>query len=163
MDGGNIIALDDPELFKYPIAYICEVGFLTLSDKELNGLRAYLLKGGFLIVDDFQGPHWTNFEQQMSRVLPQARVLDIDASHPVFDSFFKVDPRGVNHPYWRYTSSYHGIFEDNDPKKRLMVVINYNTDIAEYWEFSDTGFVPIDLSNEAYKLGVDYVIYGLTH
>lgn len=60
-------------------------------------------------------------------------------------------------------TTYHGIFEDNDPAKRLMVIANYNGDMGEFWEWSDSGFVPIDLSNEAYKLGVNYVIYTLTH
>ena len=59
--------------------------------------------------------------------------------------------------------SYFGIFEDNDPAKRLMVIANYNNDVAEYWEWSDTGMLPIDMSNEAYKLGVNYMVYGLTH
>ena len=58
---------------------------------------------------------------------------------------------------------YLGLFEDNDPTKRLAVIANYNNDIGEYWEFSDVGWYPIDLSNEAYKLGVNYVIYAMTH
>ena len=162
--GGNILALDDPELFKYPLAYLCEPGFWTLDDEESAGLRAYLLKGGFLIVDDFAGPQWDNFEAQMRRVLPSARMVELEPTHPVFDSFFRVDPTGFHHPYFRGAPSrFLGVFEDNDPGKRLLVVVNYNMDLSEYWEWSDTGFVPIDLSNEAYKLGVDYVIYGMTH
>ena len=164
MDGGNVLALDDPELFKYPVAYLCEPGFLTLTDVEAKSLRTYLLKGGFLIVDDFAGPQWANFEDQMRRALPGGRLVELDASHPVFDSFFRVDPRTFHHPYFRGVPSVTlGIFEDNDPRKRLMVVVNYNQDISEYWEWSDVGWLPIELTNEAYKLGVDYVIYGLTH
>ncbi len=164
-DGGNIVALDDPELFKYPVAYMCEPGFWTLDDKEAAGLRAFLLKGGFLIVDDFVGPHWPNFADQMKRVLPHHRLVDLDASHPVFDSFFSVgDPRAFPHPYFRWAvPNYLGVFEDDDPARRLMVIVNYNQDVSEYWEWSDTNFAPIDLNNEAYKLGVDYVIYGMTH
>jgi hypothetical protein len=162
--GGNILALDDPELFKYPVAYLCEPGFWTLDDAESAGLRNYLLKGGFLIVDDFAGQQWDNFEAQMRRVLPRARMVELEATHPVFDSFFRVDPTGFQHPYFRGAPSrFLGVFEDNDPGKRLMVVVNYNHDLSEYWEWSDTGFIPIELSNEAYKLGVDYVIYGMTH
>ena len=58
---------------------------------------------------------------------------------------------------------FFGIFEDNDPNKRLMVIANYNNDIGDYWEWSDAGFLPIDLSNEAYKLGVNYIVYAMTH
>jgi hypothetical protein len=162
--GGNILALDDPELFKYPVAYLCEPGFWTLDDAEAASLRTYLLKGGFLIVDDFAGPQWDNFEAQMRRVMPGSRMVELEPTHPVFDSFFRVDPRGFHHPYFRGApSQFLGIFEDDDPGKRLMVVVNYNQDLSEYWEWSDTGFIPIELSNEAYKLGVDYVIYGMTH
>ena len=57
---------------------------------------------------------------------------------------------------------FYGIFEDNDPNKRLLAIINYNNDMSEYWEFSDEGMFPIDMSNEAYKLGVNYIIYALT-
>jgi hypothetical protein len=161
---GNILALDDPELFKYPVAYICEVGYWTLTDKEAAGLRAWLLKGGFLIVDDFSGRDWINFSSEMARVLPEARLVELTASHPVFDSFFRLEtlPGGGSFRR-RFAATYHGIFEDNDPARRLMVVANYNNDIGEFWEWSDTGFVPIDLSNEAYKLGVNYVVYGMTH
>jgi hypothetical protein len=160
---GNIVALDDPELFKYPIAYVCEVGYWTLSEAEVQALRAFLQKGGFLIVDDFAGRDWFNFTREMARVLPEGQLLEIDVSHPVFDAFFKVEALPAAHPYRRGApSAYYGIFEDNDPARRLMVMVNYNNDIAEYWEFSDVGFFPIDLSNEAYKLGVNYVIYGLT-
>ena len=164
MAGGNILALDDPELFNYPVAYLCEPGFWIPSDAESAGLRTYLHKGGFLIVDDFAGPQWDNFEAQMRRVLPASRLVELEATHPVFDSFFRVDPSGFHHPYFRGAPSrFLGVFEDNDPGKRLMVVVNYNQDLSEYWEWSDTGFIPIELSNEAYKLGVDYVIYGMTH
>jgi hypothetical protein len=162
--GGNIVALDDPELFKYPVAYLCEPGFLTLTDKEAAALRAYLLKGGFMIVDDFAGRQWDNFAAQVARALPGSRLLELESSHAVFDSFFRVeDPRVFPHPYFRAPSNYLGLFEDNDPAKRLMMVVNYNQDVSEYWEWSDTGALPIDLANEAYKLGVDYVIYGMTH
>ncbi len=162
--GGNILGFDDPELFKYPVAYMCEPGFWTLNDKETAGLRAYLLKGGFLIVDDFVGRHWDNFAAQIAKAFPGAQLIDLEASHPVFDSFFRVeDPRAFPHPYFRVQPNYLGLFEDNDPHKRLMMIVNYNMDVSEYWEWSDTGYAPIALNNEAYKLGVDYVIYGMTH
>ena len=162
--GGNILDLNDPELFKYPVAYLCEPGFWRPTDEEAGNLRTYLRKGGFLIVDDFAGPQWINFEEAMRKVLPAGQMVELDASHAVFDSFFRVDPRAFHHPYFRVApASVLGIFEDNDPGKRLMVVVNYNQDLSEYWEWSDTGWIPIELSNEAYKLGVDYVIYGMTH
>ena len=59
--------------------------------------------------------------------------------------------------------SFRGVFEDNDPDKRLQIIINYNTDVSQFWEWSGTGLRPIDQTNEAYKLGVNYLVYGLTH
>jgi Domain of unknown function (DUF4159) len=160
---GNILAVDDPELTRYPVLYLCEPGFWTVNEKEALALRAYLKKGGFLILDDFVVQHWYNFTDQMRKVLPEGRPVELDAAHPIFDSFFKVDPQIFNHPNFNLTPVYYGIYEDNDPTKRLMVIANYNNDIGEYWEWSDEDFMPIELSNEAYKLGVNYVMYGLTH
>ena len=99
----------------------------------------------------------------MQKVLPNSRIVKLDTSHPIFDSFFRITTLDYQHPYFGQASEFHGIFEDNDPSKRLMVVVNYNNDIGDYWEWSDAGFVPIELSNEAYKLGVNYLMYALTH
>ena len=79
----------------------------------------------------------------------------------MFHSFFDINHARVAGISARPT--FHGIFEDNDPEKRLLAVANYNHDLGEFWEFSDTGWVPVDLSNEAYKFGVNYVIYAMTH
>ena len=162
MEGGNVFMLDDPELMKFPIAYLCEPGFWTLTDREATGLRNYLLKGGFLILDDFFGEHWYNFEDQIKRVLPQGRLVPLDVTHPIFDAFFTIT--SIDYTYrFGQSAQYFGIFEDNDPRKRLMMIVNYNNDIGEYWEWSDAGFMPIQLTNEAYKLGVNYVVYGMSH
>jgi hypothetical protein len=100
----------------------------------------------------------------MRRVLPDHRFMEIDKSHPVFHSFFEIDePLEFVPPYGADPPVFYGLFEDNDPAGRLMVVANLNNDLGEYWEFSDTGFAPVDLSNEAYKFGVNYIIYALTH
>ena len=160
--GGNVLALDDPELHKFPIAYMAEPGHWYPSEAEVLGLRRYVEKGGFLIFDDFWDAHWENFEAQMRRVLPDARLLPVDLAHPVFQSFFEIESLEMP-PVYGQPVEFHGIFEDNDPSGRLIAIANYNNDIGEYWEYSDTGWVPIDLSNEAYKFGVNYLMYALTH
>jgi hypothetical protein len=143
---------------------VCEPGFWTMTEAEARSLREYMLKGGFVIVDDFRGPHWYAFVEGLGRVLADARLIPLEATHPIFDVFFRIDPYTIHHPYFAPgPPAYYGVFEDNDPTRRLMLVANYNSDISEYWEWSDTGFIPIELSNEAYKLGVDYVVYGMTH
>ncbi|HEX7120101.1 MAG TPA: DUF4159 domain-containing protein [Longimicrobiales bacterium] len=161
-DGGAIVDADDPALFRYPVAYLSEAGYWEPSDAEVEALRAYLRKGGFLIFDDFGGRDWFSFEAAMRRVLPGLEIVRLDASHPIFHAFFDIESLDIVHGY-RGRPVFLGIFEDNDPEKRLLAIINYNTDIGDYWEWSDTGFLPIDLSNEAYKLGVNYIVYALTH
>jgi hypothetical protein len=163
LDGGNILSADDPQLFKYPVAYLCEPGFWTVTKNEADNLRTYLLKGGFLIIDDFAGQQWFNFAEKMQQVLPDARLVRLEPSHSIFHSFFDIDSLDHLHPNYGVQAEYFGIFEDNDPNKRLMVIVNYNNDVGDYWEWSDQGFIPIELSNEAYKLGVNYVVYAMTH
>jgi len=171
VDDSIVVSLDDPELFKYPIAYMTEPGFWTMNEKEAEGLRAYLLKGGFLIVDDFrhdgdqrQGGGWDNFEGNVKRAFPEEKFFQLDPSYPIFDSFFRIESFNIiPQAYDGTRPEFYGLFENNDPKKRLMMMVNYSTDVSEYWEFSATGFRPIDEANEAYKLGVNYIIYGLTH
>ena len=158
----NILALDDPELFKFPIAYLCEAGFWRPSDAEALSLRNYLLKGGFIIFDDFARNDWFNFETQMRRVLPNLRPMRLTTEDKVFDAFYRIDNLNYTHPYYGLPSEFWGIYENNDRSQRLMAVINFNNDLSEHWEFSDEGLFPLDASNEAYKLGVNYLIYALT-
>ena len=165
-NAGRILTLDDPELFKYPIATIIEVGYWRPSDSEVANLRAYLLKGGFLIVDDFREDRAIeNFAYQMRRALPEYQIQYVPEDHEIFNSFFNIaEPYSLPQAYGYFAPQYLGIFEDNNPEGgRIMAMINWNQDFQEYWEFSDRGYYPIDLSNEAYKFGVNYMIYGLTH
>jgi hypothetical protein len=164
-DASRILSLDDPELFKYPIAFMWEPGYWALTDGEAESFRAYLLKGGFAVFEDFDGPsQWANFEAQMQRVLPEARFVKLTNTHRIFDSFFEIQNiEAIVHPMSGIRPSYYGIYEDNDPSKRLMVMANFDNDVPEYWEWSGEGLFPFNASNEAYKLGVNYIIYGLTH
>jgi hypothetical protein len=160
-----LLSLDDPELFNYPIAYMWEPGFWSLTDREAVSFRGYLLKGGLAVFEDFDGPdQWNHFEAQMRRVLPELRFVKLDQSNRIFSSFFRVqDIDGIVHPMTGIRPSYYGLYENNDPSGRLMVIANFDNDVPEYWEWSGQGVFPFDASNEAYKLGVNYVVYGLTH
>ena len=161
VDGSNIYSLDDPELMNHPIAYMSEPGFWSMTDEEAAGLRTYLLKGGFVIFDDFRNQDWWNLEEQMKRALPESRFIQLDGTHPIFNSFFEIKNLEFLQSY-NGQPTYWGIFEDNDPSKRLIAIANRDNDLGEYWEYSDTGTDPVDFSNEAYKFGVNYFIYGLT-
>jgi hypothetical protein len=141
-----------------------------MTDKEAANLRTYLQKGGFVIVDDFKMPGWNggggwdHFADNMTRVLPDAEFVDLDVSHPIFHQFFDIQsldiiPQAYNdgRPY------FIGLHEDNDPSKPLRMVVHYNTDISQFWEWSERGFRSIEDTNEAYKLGVNAILYGLLH
>ena len=160
--GGNVLALDDPELHKFPIAYMAEPGHWYPSEAEVLGLRRYVEKGGFLIFDDFWDAHWENFESQMRRVLPDARLLPVDLAHPVFQSFFEIEslemPAGVRLAGrvsrhlrgQRPVRPADGDRELQQRHRRVLGVLRHR-------------LVPIDLSNEAYKFGVNYLMYAMTH
>ena len=176
IDEINTLTFDDPELFRYPVAYVIEVDWWAMTDREAEALRAYLQKGGFVIVDDFKprrfrggfgsdfGSGWDVFAAAMKRVLPDARFADMHASHPIFHSFFEIDNLDiVPQAYIAGRPVFRGLYEDNDPGRRLQMIVNYNTDVSQFWEWSGLGLRPIDETNEAYKLGVNYLVYGLTH
>lgn len=171
LDATQIMSLDDPELFKYPIAYMAEPGFWTVTDKEAENFRAYLLKGGFAIFDDFHsvdraaggGDDWPYFEAAMKKVLPDAKFIDLTPAHPIYHTFFEIESFDIVQQYYDPGRPiFRAVFEDNDPKKRMLCMINYNTDISEFWEWSPSGFKPISESNEAYQIGVNWIIYGMT-
>jgi hypothetical protein len=169
MVGSVLVRLDDPLLFTYPVSYLSEPGGWHPNDREIAGMHAYLMKGGFMIFDDFRergNGDFTNLRMEMARALPGAKWVQLTGTEPIFDSFFKIDLKAAvssTSAYGFDPPSYWGIYENNDPKKRLMVIANVDNDIGESWQYSGTGFVPIAAANETYKLGINYVIYALTH
>jgi hypothetical protein len=133
-DGSNVLDLEDPELFRHPLIYMSEPGYWTITDEGARKLRDYLLKGGFLIFDDFEADQWHNMAAQLARALPEGEWVRLDDEHPVFRGLFAVEDIYVPHPLVNVTPEYHAIFEDNDPGGRIMVLANHNADLAEYWE-----------------------------
>lgn len=158
-----IFSFDDPNLMKYPFAYICEVGVMELTDSEIQGMREYLLRGGFLLIDDFRGQYdLRNLESHIKRALPEPeyKMKPLDITHPIFNCFFTIKSLDVRAPYGRFRPEFLGV---EDKHGRLMMIINYNNDVSDYWQWSNDPFAPIDETNSAYKFGVNYVFYALTH
>ena len=130
----NAVRLDDPDLRRFPFLYALEVGYMYMTEPEVNGLRDYLLAGGFLMLDDFWGSaEWANFEAEIRRVLPEYPIVEIPLDHPVFTTFYNIDeivqvPNLYNAqggPTWQrdgITPHVRGIF---DEQGRLMVMINW--------------------------------------
>lgn len=169
----NPVPLDDPDLRRYPFLYALEVGAMNLTEAEVEGLRGYLRAGGFLVIDDFWGPwEWRNFEAQMARVLPDREIREIPLDHPIFHQFYDIDEvlqvpnlgNGIRGgPYEECAGcrpAVYGIFDDRD---ELMVVINFNTDLGDAWEWSENPYYPIDRSNYAYEMAINLIIYAMSH
>jgi hypothetical protein len=134
-----------------------------MTEKEQTALQAYVAKGGFLIFDDFANEHWYNFERRWQEAFQSLKIVPLDLNSPIFDAFFRIESLDFTHPYFGLKSEFYGAYEDNDPRKRLVMIANFNNDIGDYMEFSDEAFAPIALTNQAYKLAVNYVVYALTH
>jgi len=166
------ISLSDPRVFQYPWLYAVEVGYMTLSDEEAARLREYLLRGGFLIADDFHGPYeWARFENEMRKVFPDRQIVEADINDPIFHCFYDVNEKmqvpgvhyvetGVTYEKGGYTPHYRGIYDD---KGRLMVMISYNVDLGDAWEWADIPEYPEKFSSMAYRLGINYIVYSMTH
>ena len=164
MDGSNILDLDDPRIFENPIIYMSEPGYWTTNENEAKNLRAYLLTGGFIIFDDFEGDgHMRNLVTQMKQALPEHYFIPLDVSHPVFQAFFRIKYLNVPHPTVNVPPGYFAMFENNDPSGRMIALANWNNDLGDYWEWSAEGLYGSDPTNDAYRFGVNYIVYAMTH
>ncbi len=170
----NVIEIMDPDLFKYPYAYIVEPGGMGISDREAARLREYLERGGFLHVDDFWGLRQkANFENQMRKVFPDRRMEVLPLTHEIFHTFFDIDEilqvpgQGdgcYGGPTWQQPDDKEPrIYGIADDQGRLMVVVTYNQDLGDAWEYMDLACYPEKYSGQAYRLGLNFMIYAMTH
>jgi hypothetical protein len=160
-----IFSFADPNLMKYPFAYMCEVGYMQLNDEEIKGMREYLLRGGFLLVDDFRSARqMQNFQYYLKQALPEPeyQMKPLDITHPIFNCFFSIKTLDVRSPYDRGRPEFLGI---EDKHGRLMMIINFNNDVSDYWQWSGDPYQPLPAEDTqgAYKFGVNYAFYALTH
>jgi hypothetical protein len=165
LNESNIFDLDDPRIFQNPVIYMSEPGYWTTDEAEAKNLRAYLLKGGFIIFDDFDGEaEWRNLVTQMKVVLPDHDFLRLDVSHPIFQSFYGLRTLNIPHPMLPGIEPvFYGLFADNQTSGRMMAIANWNNDIGDYWEWSAEGLYGDAPTADAYRLGVDYLVYEMTH
>ncbi len=160
------------EVFEYPFLYAVEVGNMTLSELEVTHLREYLLRGGFLVVDDFHGSYeWNHFYRQIKKVFPEYEPTDLPLSHPIFHCYYDIDRLiqipGLQYVYsgrtWEkggYKARYMGI---QDEDGRLMVMINHNVDLGDAWEWAEVEVYPRHYATLAFQLGINYIVYAMTH
>jgi hypothetical protein len=165
--------LTDERLFDYPFLWLQQpaAGGWRPTREEAERLKEYLVRGGFMMVDDFHGEYeWQYFEAVMKQVFPEKRFVDVYPSDPLMHIFFDIDQNvqvpGDRHlgfggqtymegpPHWR------ALYDDNN---RLMVIANHNMDIGDGWEHADDPGYPLPFTKAAYELGVNYVVWAMTH
>ena len=167
------VRIMDPALFSYPFVYAVEVGHMELTQPEADQLREYMLRGGTLVVDDFWGTReWESFARNVRKIFPDKEVEQIPMSHPIFHTFYDIDhimqiPNIRNgqsgyqtHERDGYVPYCLGIFDDD---RRPMMVVNYNTDLGDAWEWADDPYYPNEFSGMAYRMGINFIIYSMTH
>ena len=169
----KVIEVDSSELFDYPFAYIAELGRLNLSKKEAANLREYLLRGGFIMTDDFHGTHqWRRFYKQYKKIFPKREPRDIPMTHPVYQCFYKIDKlmqipapaayrAGRTHEKDGFNVRCMGVFDDKG--RLMMMMINFNTDLGDAWQNAAESFYPRKFSDMAFKMGINAIVYTLTH
>ncbi len=170
----NYIEIMDDNLFKFPYTYIVEPGQMYFSNLEAARLREYLLRGGFLHLDDFWGLRQkANLETELKKVFPDRSIEPLPLSHEIFHTFFDIDkiiqiPNQGNGcyggPTWEQPDDTEPrIYGISDDKGRLMVVITYNSDLGDAWEFMDLACYPEKYSGQSIRLGLNFMIYAMTH
>ncbi len=167
------VNLDDgDDVFDWPWLYAVETGHWDLTGAQAAKLREYLLRGGFLMCDDFHGTReWSVFLESMKRVFPGRPVVDIESSDEIFHVLYDLDERyqvpgaqylrsGRLHEYDGYEPHWRGIY---DEKGRIMVALCHNLDLGDSWEWADVPRYPEKFSSLGIRIGVNYAIYAMTH
>lgn len=161
-----VLRLSDKRIFEHAVLYICEPGYWTLEENEVENLREYIDRGGFLLFDDFRDEHeLLQLESQMERVMPELIKREIPANHPVWSIYFDIDPveapslvgGGFNY-YDKYDDTYIAYF---DSKGRIVGLACYNQDIGDGWEYPERSLG--DASTISFQMGINFLIYALTH
>ena len=168
----QVVDLDSDDIFNWPWIYATEVGRWDLSDRQVKRLREYLLKGGFMMTDDFHGTfEWDVFIASMQRVFPDRPMVELDNKEAVFHVLYDLDERfqvpgiqmfftGNIYENDGFEARWRGI---HDEKGRLMVAICHNMDLGDPWEWADHPRYPEKYASLAYRVGVNYIIYAMTH
>jgi hypothetical protein len=165
------VNLDDgDDVYNWPWLYAVQVGEWGITDEQARKLRDYCLRGGFFMADDFHGTiEWDVFEESMKRVFPDRPIVDIPDSDAIFHTVYDLDERyqivGAEHLVEGhkkdgYVARWRGIYDD---KGRIMMAISFNSDVGDSWEWADDPRYPEKFSALGMRLGVNYIVYAMTH
>lgn len=168
----RILTPMDNDIYDFPWLYAVEVGYWHLNDQEAERMREYLLRGGFLMVDDFHGScEWSAFVASMNKVFPDRPIIEIPEGDEAFHVIYDLDQRiqipsamflytGVTWEKGGFSPHWRGIYDSDG---RLMVAINFNMDIGDAWEHADWPDYPENMTALAYRFGINYLVYAMTH
>jgi hypothetical protein len=172
-DHERAVAINDPDLFRYPFLYTSEPEQMVLTDDDAAILREYLDRGGFWILDDFWGSfEWQAMERQLRKILPMAEIKDIPRDHTIFHQFYDIEKiiqvpslayaynGGITWEQDGFVPECKGVWDD---RGRLMIVINHNTDLGDAYEHADNPLYPHYFSGYAYRVAINFILYSLTH
>jgi len=169
------LRLTDEEIFDYPWLFAQQVGHWQLSTAEIEGLSEYVLRGGFVVIDDFHGQfEWQALHEVMARAFPDWPIVSLPTDHELMTVLYDLDQNtqipGRRHLYraangeiaaqLRGPAKWHGIYDANG---QLVVAINFNMDMGDAWEHADDPVYPVPMTSLAYRFAVNYVIYAMTH
>jgi hypothetical protein len=170
----HLVTATDPKLFQYPYLYVVSPHRMWLTTEEAENVREYLLRGGFLHLDDFWGRGERGaVEEEMGKVFPDRPLVKLSLDHEVFHTFFdidtimqipNVDRACSGRETWENPSEIDPmIFGISDDDGRLMVLVTYNSDLGDAWEWMDLPCYPEKYSGQAYRMGVNFMIYAMSH
>lgn len=162
----------DDRIFDYPLIYIVEPGFMELSSEQAARLREYIMRGGFIFLDDFWGEYeWQNVQEQFHKIVPEYEIKELSLSHPIFHSYLDVEEvvqvpniynaqRGITSEKGGVVPYYMGIENKNG---RLVAFMARNSDLGDAWEWINDPAYPVKYGLPAYKVGINVVIYAMSH
>ncbi len=161
-DSFLIMELGSEEVFDYPFAYVSEPGEMLLTDTELLHLREYVARGGFIIMDDFDGPvQWAQMHSQIKRAFPNSDFVELSEQDPVFRTHIQLDNLQAMASHVPGGSiTYYGLFDD---RGNLAILAGHNNDLANFWDWYGSGRMPLAPSTDAFRLGANAVMHALTH
>jgi hypothetical protein len=136
---------------------------MDLTAKELSNLREYFNRGGFVMFDDFRGRALNNLVMQMKRVFPERGMFRLDVSSPIFNVFYDIDSLDMPAPYMNFDSGQPTFWGMKDEQDRLILIANADNDFGEFWEWVDRGEMPFQPAAQSVRLGINYLIYAMTH
>ena len=158
----RIVELGSDEVFEYPFAYVSEPGEMELMEHEVENLRQFVDRGGFILIDDFDGRiHLDQLRSQFTRAFPDKYFFALTIDNPIFDLVFELQDLMGMAPYVPGGELvYYGLLNDQGD---IAVVACFNNDLANFWDRIDQGSYPLRPSTDAFRMGINYLVYSMTH